>query len=167
MDIAKWWNTGGQLGRLGAAAVRRGFPRTHPFARARSVFAVADNRCREIFDPPGSVTLWHLPEEIEREFESRWEHWLDTPNHWLPFFEKLEKLELENGDLKGVLQRSGVVTDSEIDASSRLRRSAEGRAVPLLEPFSGTDWEIALLALGFTRGEIGSPTVPYASLRTK
>ena len=26
MDIAKWWNTRGQLGRLGAAATRRGFP---------------------------------------------------------------------------------------------------------------------------------------------
>jgi hypothetical protein len=38
MDLAKWWNTKGQLGRLGAAAVRRGFPRTHHFARARAVF---------------------------------------------------------------------------------------------------------------------------------
>jgi hypothetical protein len=29
MDLAKWWNTRGQLSRLGSAAVRRGFPRTH------------------------------------------------------------------------------------------------------------------------------------------
>ena len=36
MDLAKWWNTRGQLGRLGSAAVRRGFPRTHYFAQARS-----------------------------------------------------------------------------------------------------------------------------------
>ena len=28
MDLARWWNTKGQLGRLGAVAVRRGFPRT-------------------------------------------------------------------------------------------------------------------------------------------
>jgi hypothetical protein len=41
MDLAKWWNTRGQLGRLGAATVRRGFPRSHYFAQARSVFAVA------------------------------------------------------------------------------------------------------------------------------
>jgi hypothetical protein len=34
MDIAKWWNTKGQLGRLGTAALRRGFPRTHRFAQA-------------------------------------------------------------------------------------------------------------------------------------
>ena len=39
MDGARWWNTKGQLGRLGAAALRRGFPRTHRFAQARAVFA--------------------------------------------------------------------------------------------------------------------------------
>src|SRR6187431_3416885 len=76
MDIAKWWNTRGQLGRLGAAATRRGFPRTHYFAQARSVFAVAAHRCAEVFDPPKSVTLWQLSEEIEEEFESHWETWL-------------------------------------------------------------------------------------------
>ena len=65
MDLAKWWNTRGQLGRLGTAAIRRGFPRTHYFAQARSVFAVAAHRCREIFDPPDSVTLWRLPETID------------------------------------------------------------------------------------------------------
>src|SRR5277367_4067681 len=65
MDLAKWWNTRGQLGQLGAAAVRRGFPRTHYFAQARSVFAVASSRCREVFDPPKSVTLWQLPETVE------------------------------------------------------------------------------------------------------
>ena len=43
-----------------------------------------------------------------------------------------------------------------------LRRSAEGRAVPISEPFSGTDQDIALLALGFARGETGSLAVPYA-----
>src|ERR1700681_3139096 len=62
MDLARWWNTRGQLGRLGSAALRRGFPRTHHFAQARSVCAVAAHRCREIFDPPDCVTLWQLPE---------------------------------------------------------------------------------------------------------
>ena len=90
MDIAKWWNTKGQLGRLGAAALRRGFPRTHHFAQARSVFAVAAHRCAEVFDPPGSVTLWRLPESIEEEFDARWEHWLDNAHDWTPFFQRLE-----------------------------------------------------------------------------
>ena len=70
MDLARWWNTRGQLGRVGTAAIRRGFPRTHYFAQARSVFAVAAYRCQEIFDPPNSVTLWRLPETIEEEFEA-------------------------------------------------------------------------------------------------
>jgi hypothetical protein len=164
MDLAKWWNTRGQLGRLGTAAIRRGFPRTHYFAQARSVFAVAAHRSREIFDPPDSVTLWRLPETIEEEFEGKWENWLDRANDWQPFFLSLEGL--QETDLKTALQLLGDVTNHEVDLSSRLRRSAGGRAVPLSEPFSGANQDIALLALGFARGEIGSLVVPYASRGT-
>jgi hypothetical protein len=53
---------------MGSVALRRGFPRTHHFAQARSVFAVAAHRCTEVFNPPQSVTLWNLPETIEEEF---------------------------------------------------------------------------------------------------
>jgi len=116
MDLARWWNTRGQLGRLGAAAIRRGFPRTHYFAQARSVFAVAAYRCQEIFDPPNSVTLWRLPETIEEEFEARWEHWLDHANEWIPFFQRLESL--QECDLRTALQTFDAVTtdESEIHA---------------------------------------------------
>src|SRR3954447_19418384 len=92
MDIAKWWNTRGQLGRLGAAALRRGFPRTFHFAQARSVFSIAAHRCAEVFAPPGSVTLWRLPEDIEEQFDAHWEYWLDNSAEWTSFFEKLETL---------------------------------------------------------------------------
>src|SRR5664279_4167644 len=109
MDIAKWWNTRGQLGKLGAAATRRGFPRTHYFAQARSVFAVAAHRCREIFDPPESVTLWRLPESIEEEFEAKWEHWLDRGNDWQQFFQRLESL--QEKDLKVALHSFEAVTN--------------------------------------------------------
>jgi hypothetical protein len=162
LDLAKWWNTPGQLGALGASAVRRGFPRTHYFARARSVFAVAAYRCREIFDPPDSVKLWGLPAALEEEFEARWEDWLDQANEWQPFFQGLESL--KESDLRIALQAFGAVTDHELEmlSLSRLRRSAEGRAVPLPDPFSGTGQDVALLALGFARGEIGSLAVPYA-----
>ena len=61
MDLAKWWNTNGQLGRYGDAAVRRGLPRTHSFAQARSVAAVAAHRCDEVFSLASTVTLWRLP----------------------------------------------------------------------------------------------------------
>ena len=140
--------------------LRRGFPRTHRFAQARSVFAVAAHRCAEVFDPPGCVTLWRLPEEIEEEFDARWEHWLDSAEEWTAFFERLETL--EGHDLAAILRAFDVVNDRELERYSKLRRSAEGRAVPLPGEFSGTDADVALFALGFARGETSALAVPYA-----
>lgn len=162
MDLAKWWNTRGQLGRLGAATVRRGFPRSHYFAQARSVFAAAGFRCREVFDPPQSVTLWQLPGAIEEEFETHWERWLDRATHWKPFFEELEAL--KGIDLKAVLQSFDLITEKDSEALSKLRRSAEGRAVALPTPFAATDQCVTSLALGFAWGEPGVVAVPYARL---
>ncbi len=159
MDLARWWNTKGQLGSLGAVTLRRGFPRTHRFAQARSVFAVAAHRCAEVFDPPGCVTLWRLPGEIEAEFDTRWEHWLDNATDWSPFFERLETM--EGHDLALIFRTFDVVSDRDVESYSRLRRSAEGRAVPLPGEFSGTDVDVALLALGFARGETSALAVPY------
>src|SRR3990172_12013107 len=91
LDLAKWWNSKGQLGKLGTAALRRGFPRTHYFAQARSVFAVASHRCAEVFEPPGCVTLWRLPEAIEEEFDTRWEQWLASAREGAPVFADIPK----------------------------------------------------------------------------
>lgn len=162
MDLARWWNSRGQLGQPGTAAVRRGFPRTHYFAQARSVFAVAGFRCREVFDPPQSVTLWQLPEAVEEEFEAHWERWLDQADEWRPFF--LELGGLKETDLKAALNSFDLITDEDSERFSRLRRSAEGRAVPLPAPFAPTNRDITALALGFARGEPGSLAVPYARL---
>jgi hypothetical protein len=162
MDLGKWWNTRGQLSRLGTAALRRGFPRTHYFAQARSVFAVAAYRCRKVFDPPHCVTLWQLPEAVEEAFESHWKRWLDQADDWNPLFMELEAL--KETELKTALQSFNLVTDDELEVFSRLRRSAEGRAVPLPAPFTGRNQDIALLALGFARGEPGALAVPYARL---
>jgi hypothetical protein len=160
MDLAKWWNTRGQLSPLGTATIRRGFPRTHYFAQARSVFAVAEHRCREVFDPPHSLTLWQLPEAVEDEFESHWERWLDQAAEWNSFFQELENL--REPDLKAALQSFNLVTVDESALFSRLRRSAEARVVPLPFPFTGINQDVALLALGFARGEPGALAVPYA-----
>lgn len=160
MDLAKWWNTKGQLGKLGAATLRRGFPRTHRFAAARSVFAVASHRCSEVFEPPGCVTLWRLPEAIEEEFDARWEHWLDNAGEWSPFFEKLETL--TGTDLVSIIRGFELAGDAELEGYAKLRRSAEGRAVPLPGLFSGDDRDVVTLALGFARGEPGALAVPYA-----
>lgn len=160
MDLAKWWNTKGQLGRLGAATLRRGFPRTHHFAQARSVFAVAAHRCAEVFAPPRCVTLWQLPEALEEGFDARWEHWLDQAGSFAPFFARLA--DAGGTDLRALLRGFDLVSDREAEASSRLRRSAEGRAVLLPGLFSPTDDDVAQLALGFACGEPSALAVPYA-----
>jgi hypothetical protein len=77
MDLARWWNSNGQLGPQGASVLRRGLPRTHYFEQARSVCTVAAARCAQIFDPPGSVTLWGLTDPLEERLETLWEGWLD------------------------------------------------------------------------------------------
>lgn len=163
MDIARWWNTKGQLGRLGAAALRRGFPKTHYFAQARAVFAVAAHRCAEVFDPPGCVTLWRLTEAIEEEFDARWEHWLDRAPDWQPFFKKLE--DCQESDLAAALRGFDVISDADAAGLARLRRSTEGRTVPLPGLFSSTNADVALLALGFARADVGTLAVPYARRR--
>lgn len=162
MDMAKWWNTQGLLGPRGAAVMRRGLPRTHYFAQARVVFAVARARCTELFSPPGCVTLWELPAELEDQFEERWQHWLDDTATWTPLFEQVAQL--QTGDLLAALGHLGLLTPEHRDAIAKLKRTAEKRAVQL--PGSGnlTDDVLTLLAGGFSRGEAGTPAIPYFRL---
>ena len=63
-----------------------------------------------------------------------------------------------------MLESFDLLTDDDSERFSRLRRSAEGRAVPLPASFAATTQDIAFLALGFARGEPGSLAVPYARL---
>ncbi len=160
MDLAKWWNTRGQLGKSGADLLRRGFPRTHHFAQARSVMAVAAHRCSTVIDLADCVTLWRLPEKTEEEFDARWERWLDDGRDWELFFTKLEAF--QGSDLVEALRRFEVVSDRDVERYGKLRRSSEGRVVPLSGLFSGADDDVSLLALGFARGEPTALAVPYA-----
>lgn len=162
MDHARWWNTKGQLGRLGTVTLRRGFPRTHLFAQARAVFAVAAHRCAEVFDPPASATLWRLPEALEDEIDARWEHWIDNPDPWSDVFKQLEPN--QGSDLLAALRSFGLIGDAERDAVLRLKPSAEGRAVALPSLFRLDDVTVTLLAAAFARGEPGVLAVPYARL---
>ena len=164
MDRAQWWNTRGQLGPLGASAVRRGLPRTHYFAQARSVFAVAAQRCAEVFDPPGSVTLWRLPADIEEAFDARWEHWLDDAADSSAFFGRVAVL--DGTDVAAALKTMDLVTAADLAALADLKTSAERRAVPIPASFGGTDADVTLLALGFARGRVGGLAVPYARTST-
>lgn len=162
MDLARWWNCKGMLGRHGAVVLKRGFPATHHFAQARVVFEVARSRCRELFNPPGCMTLWNLPAEVEDAFEEHWQTWLDEGGRWAPVFDRLAAL--KDGDLTEAMTGFELLTPQQRDVVGRLRRSAEGRAVPLPGTYSVDDEAITLLAAGFARGEPGSPAIPYARL---
>jgi hypothetical protein len=165
MDAARWWNTGDQargtalLGRAGGLLMSRGFPRTHRFAQARVVFAVARSRCAERFDPPGCVTLWSLPAALEDEFDAHWASWLERRDDYAGFFAALEPTPT---DLLAAMRAQGLLSDAQADAASRLRRSAELRSVPLPGFLSVDDETVTLLAAGFARGEPGNLAVPYA-----
>lgn len=163
MDVLRWWNTDGQLSSFGAKVMSRGLPRTHYFAQARSVFAVAAHRSAQVFNPPNCATLWHLTDSVEDEFDARWESWLDDAGNWKPFFEEVARI--QSGPVAGVLQALGLVTDEEVDELSRqLRRSATQSSVLLPNAFTRDRRSIAQLALGHGLSGIGDLAVPYARL---
>jgi len=162
MDIARWWNTQGMLSRYGSIALGRGFPKTHNFAQARIVFAVARSRCEELFNPPGCMTLWNLPAEVEDQFDAQWQNWLNQANVWAPFFQKLESLNGEN--LLNILQELELVTSAQVEAVGKLRRSAEGRAVQIPGVCEPNDHILTMLAASFSLGAQGQPVIPYARL---
>ncbi|NNE16927.1 MAG: BrxE family protein [Myxococcales bacterium] len=163
MDGAGWWNTQGMLGPRGAAVLKRGFPRTHHFAQARVVFEVAKSRSREVFpNPDGTMTLWHLPAELEEQFEEHWQEWLDEGDKWEPIFAAVEA---QNGqDLLQSLSQLDLVSEAETETVSKLKRSAESRAVPIAGSHQPTNDLLTLLAAAFSRGEQGKPAIPYAKL---
>lgn len=161
MDSARWWNTGGLLGPKGALLMSRGFPRTHIFAQAGVVLAVARSRCEEVFQHPGATTLWRLPAEIEDQFDSRWGRWLEEINTWSEFFKKLEA---PPSDLLSALRQLQLISPDQEEVLGRLRRSAEGRAVLLARKDVLDDELITVLAAAFSLGEQGKPAIPYVLL---
>jgi hypothetical protein len=161
MDLARWWNSTGQLGPQGASVLRRGFPRTHHFAQARSVFMVAAARCAQIFDPPGSVTLWRLTDPIEGRLETLWEGWLDDAKSWRPFFERIAAI--KTADLSTCLVDLDLVSaDDEVAATRSLKKSTDGRSMQVPGLFDGSRESVAMLALSFGYGSPGNLVVPYA-----
>ncbi len=162
MDGAKWWNTQGMLGRLGVTVLSRSFPRTHWFAQARVVFAVAKSRCHEVFDPPGCITLWNLPADAEDAFDAEWPRWADEASAWAPFFQQVSTM--VDSSLTEALMSLDLMTARDDAALQELHRSAEGRAVMVPGLHQPSDEVLTMLAAGFALGEVGAPAVPYARL---
>jgi hypothetical protein len=162
MDLARWWNTDRQLGTTGESVLRRGFPRTHHFAQARSVIFVAAHRCAQVFDPPDSVTLWWLTEDVEDAFDAKWEGWLENAASWRPFFENVASI--TSPDLVAALRHLGLVTQDEVAALQESKLTADGRAVAVLGLFPTDKRVLAQLALGFSIAPQGSLVIPYARI---
>ena len=129
MDQARWWNTRGVLGPVGEMALRRGFSKTHLFAQARLVFAVASHRCRSVYDPPQSITLWNLPVAVEDQFEIRWTDWIASAEAWKAFFRELHAP--KGTDLLTEAGRLDLADDELLREARQLKRAAENRAVPI------------------------------------
>jgi len=144
--------------------MKRGFPATHCFAQARLVFEVAKSRCHEVFDRPGGMTLWSLPAEIENRFDELWQGWLDESEKWTPVFQSIQG---ETGeDLLRSLRTFDLLSPPQLEAVSKLRRSAGNHSVRIDSTDQPLDDIFTLLAAGFVQGEVGSPTIPYLVLET-
>ena len=161
MDGARWWNTQGILGRYGALALSRGFPKTHRFAQARVAFSVAAHRCQEVYDPPNAYTLWNLLPEIEDQFQEKWYDWLENVEEWEDFFKGIE--EISGKELLELLSERDLISQEQIENAKKLRRSAEGRSVQISGMNELDNEALAMLAAGFFRGEPGKPAIPYLS----
>ena len=160
MDAQQWWNTDGQLGSYGAKVLKRGFPRTHHFAQARSVFAVAARRCEEVFEQPDAVTFWRLSDYVEDAFDAGWEGWLDAAQSWAPFFASIAAL--KHFDVRKALRDFSLVEDADVEAAARLKVADAGKGILVPGPFEFDHRSVALLALGFARGSQGELVVPYS-----
>lgn len=161
MDLLGWWNTRGLLGRNGSTVLARGFPTTHRFAQARTVFAVARARCREVYALQDAVTLWDLPAEIEDAFEDRWQHWIHDAAALTEVFNAVEALTKTDTILE-ILVRLSAIPSALLDRLASLRRGADGRSVPITGITAIDDTAVGVLAAAFARGEPGQLAVPVA-----
>jgi len=163
MDLARWWDTKGMLAKTGRLAVSRGLPKTHRFAQARAVFAVARARCREVYSPPDGITLWDLPADIESAFDERWPQWIENQAAWQPLFDSLESI--AGDDLIAAFATIAPLPAATLDAAKRMKRAADQKAVPLGEVPAVTDQVVSQLAAGFSKSEPGRVAVPFIKTR--
>ena len=162
MDRARWWNTEGMLGPTGSFALRRGLPRTHRFAQARIVFAVAAARCQELYGPVDAFTLWRLPADLEDQFERRWPEWLASQRDWEDLFASLASEGAP--DLLAQLTSAGPIAKEDAARVEDLELTAEGRAVRVPDADVLNDDVVGQLAAGFSRGAQGQLVVPHVKV---
>jgi hypothetical protein len=159
MDRERWWNTKGLVSGVGELAISRGFPKTHVFARCRAAFTVAAARTQEVFDPPGSFTLWRLPVEVEDRIEDAWATWLESPEAWTAFLNDVDRSSGEK--LLSILHHLGLVSEKSVNKVGKLRRGDDFRSVPLKLNGESVHEAIEVLAAAHSLSEVGKLAVPF------
>lgn len=162
MDCSQWWNTEAMLGEYGASALSRGFPRTHFFAQARVVFAVARSRCSELERRSNTVTLWDLPPEVEEAFEAHWPSFVDDGCDWPTLLGRIE--DHDGQDLLRLGEQMDLLLPAHVEVIAGLRRSGTGRGVEVPGAAELDNDMVTVLAAGFSLGKPGELIVPYAEL---
>jgi hypothetical protein len=131
-------------------------------AQAQVAFAVASQRCAEVFSPPAHVTLWSLPASVEDAFRRQWSELNDGLNSILPAFQAIESF---NGkDISVMLKSLGLIDAGIQKAVKDLKVSANGCAVLIPGTHKLDNHLITLLATAFARGEKADPVIPYAAV---
>lgn len=156
VELNGWWGTQDVLGATGAMVFRRGFPRTHAWARAQAVFAVARQRCAERFPDPQAITLWQLPAELEDALDQQWNHWIAEPEVWAPLLGRIAALTAPA--VATALLDLNLVTPAQAQQGAALKTKGPALELPTQELNSAA---LALLALGFGQGGRGDLVVPY------
>ena len=96
MDLARWWNTKGQLGPLGTSALRRGFPRTHRFAQAGRSSRSRRTVAGSYSTPRLRDALAACPKPSRRSSTPAGSTGSTTRTAWEPFFAKIEHLRADD-----------------------------------------------------------------------
>lgn len=123
---------------------------------------VAANRCGEVFNPPNSVTLWRLPEDVEEAFDARWESWLDDAEAWKSFFQAVEAL--KSFAVPDALKSLSLIDDADLQSVGNLRADVGGKGVKVGGAFELGRKSLVLLALGFAKSGQKDLVVPYLRL---
>jgi hypothetical protein len=116
-----------------------------------------------VFDPPESATFWRLADEVEEAFDARWEEWLDSAEKWAPAFDAIAAI--TDFNIVSALKRLSLVDEIEVTRAGALKLAEGGKGVHIPGPFNFGRKSVAVLALGFGKGNAGELVVPYSPLQ--
>jgi hypothetical protein len=126
------------------------------------IFAVAAQRTREYFSPPGSFSLWLMPPTVEHALDETMIRWAHEGRSWPEVPVLLDSLKKEG--LSQTLKRAGVLTDGALDIVSKLKLGPEEKSVRLSPVVRLTDETVAVLTGGFVHSKPEKLLLPTVSV---